>query len=117
MKIIEVNSGDTVTIKLTARTAAKVAVDISGYTSASLKIAKALNISNTDALYYVSVLSASFTDGANGIHSFIISEDIAKLWPDGEYLLQTRLIDSTGVVTSGVIEQVVIKTNLIDDEV
>lgn len=116
MKIIEVNSGDTVTIKLTARTKLKVAIDISSYTSASLKIAKALNISNNDALYYTSVLSANFTDGVNGIHSFIINEDVAKEWTEGEYLLQTRLIDASGAVTSGEIEQVRIKTNLIDDE-
>ena len=117
MKIIKVNSGDTVTIKLTAITKLKVAIDISSYTSASLKIAKSLNIPNASALYYISVLAANFTDGVNGIHSFIISEDIAKEWSAGNYMMQVRLIDSTGVVTSNDIEQINIKLNLIDDEV
>lgn len=117
MKTIEIKSGDTPTIRLNARDSSKVAIDISGYTSASLKIAKSLNITNADALYYVSVLAASFSDGANGIHDFVIPEDTAKLFPSSEYMIQVRLIDSANTVTSNDIEQVIIKQNLLDNEV
>lgn len=117
MKTIEIKSGDTPTIRLTARNSSKVAVNIASYTSASIKIAKNLDISNTDALYYELVLAANFSDGVNGIHDFVISEDDAKDFPSGDYMLQVRLIDGSGVVTSNDIEQVNIKKNLIDDEV
>ena len=118
MKVIKGNIGDTITIKLTVLDEDKVAIDISsGYTSASLKIAKTLNIADDDALYYESVLAANFSDGANGIHSFVISEDVTKLWKAREYMYQLRLIDSSNVVSSSEIAQITIKQNLLDIEV
>lgn len=117
MNTIKVKSGDTPTIRLQAKDSNNAAVDISGYTSASLKIAKNLNVSNGDSLYYTSVLSASFSDGVNGIHDFVIPEDTTKDFKTGEYLYQVRLIDSTNVITSTDNGQLIIEQNLIDDEV
>ena len=88
MKREKIKAGDTPTFTLTARDDNKIAIDISGYTSASIKIAKSLNISNVDALYYESVLAANFSDGVNGIHDFIIPEDTSKNFMQGEYMLQ-----------------------------
>ncbi len=116
MKDIKIKSGTTETIQLLARNAAKVAVNITGYTSATLKIAKALNVANGDALHYVLVLSANFSDGANGIHDFVLSEDTTKAFAPGNYMYQTRLIDSTGVVSDTDVGNLIVEQNLIDDE-
>lgn len=116
METIKIKSGDTPTIKLTARDSNKVAVDITGYTSAILKIAKNLNKANGSALYFVTVLAANFSDGGNGIHSFVITEDTTKGWSPGEYLYQVRLIDGSNTVISTDNGQLVVEQNLIDDE-
>ncbi len=113
---IKIKSGDTPTIRLKVTNSSDVAVDITGYTSASIKIAKNMGISNTDALYYSSVLAAAFSDGANGIHDFVIPEDTTKAMTDGPYLCQTRSIDGSNVVTSTDIYNLEIEGNLIDDE-
>jgi hypothetical protein len=117
MKTIRLKSGDTPTIKLTAKDANKNVVDITGYGSASLKIAKTLGITNNNALYYVSVLAASFSDGVNGVHSFVIPEDTTKDWEIGDYLYQVRLIDSANTVTSTDTGVLIVEENLIDDEI
>lgn len=115
-RLKDIKQGDTPTIRLAARDEDKVAIDITGYTSASLKIAKALNIANDNALYYVNVLAANFSDGANGIHDFVIPEGTTKEWKPEEYLLQVRLIDSSNIVTSEDIKHQAVKQNLLDNE-
>jgi len=117
MKELKIKSGGTPTIQLLARDSNKIAVDITGYTSATLKIAKALNVTNDDALYYISVLAANFSDGANGIHDFVISEDTTKAFAPGNYMYQTRLIDSGNVITNTDVGNLVVEKNLIDHEV
>jgi len=113
--IKEIKQGDTPTFRLNA-TANKVAIDIAGYTSASLKIAKSLNISNSEAMHYEIVLASSFSDGVNGIHDFVLSEDTTKVFPIGEYKYQLRLIDSVNSVTSSDVGDLNILQNLIDNE-
>lgn len=111
-----IKQGDTATFTLEATDSNDAAVDISTYTSASIKLAKDLNIANGDADYYESVLAASFTDGANGKHDFVISEDTTKGLDVDEYMVQIRLIDGSNTVTSDDIAIVPVIKNLIDNE-
>jgi len=88
-RVEQIRQGDTPTFRLRAK-ASGVAIDITGYASASLKIAKSLNIPNTDALYYESVLAASFSNGPNGINDFVITEDTTKVFDIDSFKYQFR---------------------------
>jgi len=117
MEAITIKAGDTPTISLAATDSNGAAIDITGYASASLKIAKSFNVANGSALYYVSVLAINFSDGLNGKHDFVPSEDITKTWPPGNYMYQTRLIDASNTVTSTDVGPFIVEQNLIDHEV
>jgi len=113
---LKIKSGDTPTIKILARDANKAAIDISGYTSIQFKIAVSLKTANANALYYTTVLAASFSNPTSGYHNLVISEDTTKAWAPGEYMYQARIIDGSNVVTSVDVGQCTIEENLIDDE-
>ena len=112
----EIKQGDTITFRLKATDSNGASVPIDGYVSASLKIAKSLNIDDGDAMHYEIVLAADFSDGAGGIHDFKLLEDTTKVFKRGEHKYQMRLVDSTNEPTSSAVKTIDIVQNLIDDE-
>lgn len=114
--VLEIKQGDTPTIRLAAKDANKAAINISNYVSASIKIAKALNIINANASYYELVLAANFSDPVNGIHDFVIPEDTTKGLEVGDYFYQIRLLDTGDVVSSSDVGDLKVVQNLIDNQ-
>jgi len=114
-RVEEIKKGTTVTFRLTAK-ANGVPIDITGYTSSSLKIAKSLNISNANATYYELVLAVNFSDGVNGIHDFVVAEDDSKEFNVGLEKSEIRLIDSSNTISDSNIIDVDIVETLHEDE-
>lgn len=79
-----------------------------------VKISKSIDDTDAEAEYFGEY--TSFTDPTNGIHREVIPPATSATWSKGDYLIQSRFIDSTGVVTSEDVGRCVIVKNLIDNE-
>lgn len=97
--LIQLKAGSTPTLRTILKDSSGNAVDITSYAKVSVKISANLSDTNAAALFYDSE-DTTFTDPTNGIHDFIPSEDVTKLWAPGIYYWEVRWIDGSNVVTT-----------------
>ena len=106
--------GDTAKVQILVRDAARVAIDITAYTSIKVKISKSLDIADVDAEYFGTVLAVDFSNPTDGYHVWNAAAAVTALWEPGQYLFQVQITDASGVVTSTQIQECDIVKNLID---
>ena len=113
MATLKLKSGDDLKIKFTITDSDGAAVDITGGTI-RLKIAKNLNVTDGNAEYFDSF--TSFTDPTNGIHIETIPDSTTKDWTSGNYIYQSRFIDTNPLTRTEDHDVCELEENLIDDE-
>ena len=113
MGILKLKAGDDLPIKFTIVDSDGDAINLTGGTIA-FKIASSVSVSNDNAQFFGEF--TSFTDPTNGISVNTIPDSTSKDWVAGDYIYQTRFIDSAGIVQSEDLDQCEILKNLIDDE-
>ena len=82
----------------------------------TIKFKISLKLGVTDAAAVYTGTFTSFTNPTGGIHTEVIPDATTKDWPAGQYLYQSRFIDSSGNVQSEDIDRCTILENLLEDE-
>lgn len=113
MAALKLKAGDDLSMKFTIVDSDGAVIDLTGGTI-KFKIALTLGITDVAALYTDSY--TTFTNPTGGIHTEVIPDLTTKDWAAGQYLYQSRFIDSSGIVQSEDIGRCTILENLLEDE-
>lgn len=113
MAALKLKAGDDLSMKFTIVDSDGAVIDLTGGTI-KFKIALTLGVTDAAALYTESY--TSFTNPTGGIHTETIPDLTTKDWVAGQYLYQSRFIDSSGIVQSEDIGRCTILENLLEDE-
>ena len=113
MGVLKLKSGSDNIVKFTITDSDDTVVNLTGGTI-RFKIVSSLGVSNNNAEYFGSY--TSFTDASNGIHKETIPDATTKDWTPGDYIFQSRFIDSTGKVRDEDVDICEIKQNVLDNE-
>jgi hypothetical protein len=113
MATLRLKCGDDETVRFTITDADGAAINLTGG-SIKFKIAKSDNVTDANATYIGTY--TSFTDAANGIHDETIPDSTTGAWTPNNERYQARFIDSSGIVVSEDIDNIILEGNLIDNE-
>lgn len=113
MAALKLKAGDDLSIKFTIVDSNGDVINLTGGTI-KFKIAVTLGVTDLAAVYTGTY--TSFTDPTNGIHIETIPDATTKDWVAGQYLYQSRFINSSGNVQSEDIDRCTILENLLEDE-
>ena len=113
MANLRLKCGDDETVRFTITDADSAAINLTGGTI-KFKIAENITTSDASAEYLGSY--TSFTDAANGIHDETIPDSTTSTWTPNKYKFQARFIDSSGIVQSEDVGNIILERNLLDNE-
>ena len=115
--VIKFQIGSTAKVKISAKNASRVYIDVSGYTSLKVKIAKStgLDDDSDDTLFFETILPANFSHGSSGWHNWTAAPSVTKEWTAGDYFFEAEFQDGSGVITGSIpLVQCSIVVKLID---